>query len=154
MSQTNDALSAGKSSDKSSTARTRPTTRDADRRRHRRHQPAVNDPSSVREESDIHGEIVDLSSGGLLMRTDDPNVRPGDSVHVCLTLPAHAGIQPFIRLAGATPEPTCEWRGRFDVARRVDRGDGTFDLGGRFADMTPVDRGMLGLYLSTQPLAA
>ena len=31
---------------------------------------------------------------------------------------------------------------------------GEFDVAGRLADMDELDRGMLGLYLSTQPIAA
>ncbi len=129
--------------------------RDADRRRHRRHHtafPAIAAPVAATEA--VLGEILDLSSGGLRLVTRDASAKPGDVTEVRLTLPPHAGIQPFIRLADDQPEPSCAWQGRFEVARRVDRGDGTFELGGKFCDMTPVDRGMLGLYLSTQPLAA
>ena len=32
--------------------------------------------------------------------------------------------------------------------------EGDLDIAGRLVDMDEVDRGMLGLYLSTQPLAA
>jgi hypothetical protein len=32
--------------------------------------------------------------------------------------------------------------------------DKHYDLGGRLIEMDDLDRGMLGLYLSTQPLAA
>ncbi len=32
--------------------------------------------------------------------------------------------------------------------------DGEYDVAGRLVDMEDIDRGMLGLYLSTQPLAA
>jgi hypothetical protein len=33
-------------------------------------------------------------------------------------------------------------------------GPAMYELGGRLVDMEEIDRGMLGLYLSTQPLAA
>jgi hypothetical protein len=33
-------------------------------------------------------------------------------------------------------------------------GKDEYDVAGRLADMDDIDRGMLGLYLSTQPLAA
>ena len=37
---------------------------------------------------------------------------------------------------------------------RVTRIDNGMDIAGRLVDMDEMDRGMLGLYLSTQPLAA
>ncbi|MEM1012485.1 MAG: PilZ domain-containing protein [Planctomycetota bacterium] len=129
-------------------------TRDADRRRHRRHQTAFPAIAQPIESQAVIGEIIDLSSGGARLVTTDASAKPGDVTEVRLTLPPHAGIQPFIRLASDEVQPTCAWQGKFEIARRIDRGDGTFELGGKFCDMTPVDRGMLGLYLSTQPLAA
>ena len=33
-------------------------------------------------------------------------------------------------------------------------GDGELEIAGRLVDMEEIDRGMLGLYLSTQPMAA
>jgi hypothetical protein len=40
------------------------------------------------------------------------------------------------------------------IARVQKVTDGAYDVAGRLEDMDEVDRGMLGLYLSTQPLAA
>ncbi len=133
------------------------STRAQDRRRHRRHE--LSHPTNLSGiqcdfGDNITGGVVDLSAGGVRIRTADDTIRPGTNVEVRLSLPQHAGISPFVRLAGAQPEPSCEWSGTFEVARRVERTDGTFDLGGTLLNMTPVDRGMLGLYLSIHPLAA
>lgn len=133
----------------------------SDRRRHRRHSIAI-DPARdagrigvcFEAGSEPTGSVVDLSAGGVRILTTDDSIRPGHDVEVSLVLPPHAGIQPFIRLAGTAPEPTCEWRGTLKVLRRIEREDGCFELGGQLVDMTAVDRGMLGLYLSIQPLAA
>jgi hypothetical protein len=40
------------------------------------------------------------------------------------------------------------------VCRVRDTGDGEVEVAGRLLDMEEIDRGMLGLYLSTQPIAA
>jgi hypothetical protein len=40
------------------------------------------------------------------------------------------------------------------VCRVIDAGGGEFEIAGRLLDMEEMDRGMLCLYLSTQPLAA
>ncbi len=133
--------------------------RAADRREHRRHELAgprvlverLNDDGCARI-----GSIVDLSAGGVkLFTATDTGVHPGETIDVRLALPQHAGISPFVRLADDTvAEPACEWIGRLEVLRRVDRRDGSVELGGKLIGMTAVDRGMLGLYLSIQPLAA
>ena len=135
-----------------------------DRRRHRRHELASPASTSttegvtlriaVDEHTETVGSVVDLSAGGIRVRVGDGSVQPGESFHVRLSLPPHAGIRPFVRLAGSEPQPSCDWEGRLEVARRIERADGSFELGGRLIDMTPVDRGMLGLYLSIHPLAA
>ena len=128
----------------------------SERRRHRRHTLAgtrvlvevVADDGSIT----ARGEIVDLSAGGVRVRTEDVSIAPGETVNVRLSLPEHAGIRPFS--AGGEPTPSCEWAGKLSVLRRIERGPGRFELGGRLLDMGDLDRGMLGLYLSIQPLAA
>lgn len=100
------------------------------------------------------GEIVDLSAGGVLVRTGDPTIAPGQLLSIRLRLPSHAGIAPFVRPAGEELAPACEWVGTFSAMRRVERPDGIFEIGGRLTGMDAVTRGMLGLYLSIQPVAA
>ena len=51
-------------------------------------------------------------------------------------------------------QPKREWVGWMDVARVNKVDDKHVDVAGRLVDMDEMDRGMLGLYLSTQPLAA
>lgn len=129
------------------------------RRQHRRHElagPRVLVERITDVKSQQIGSIVDLSASGVkLITATDTGVEPGETIDVRLALPPHAGISPFVRLADETmAEPACDWVGRLEVLRRVDRRDGSVELGGKLIGMTAVDRGMLGLYLSIQPLAA
>lgn len=132
-----------------------------ERREHRRHElstPTVHVEriGTDSTQGDFVGTIVDLSAGGVRLRTSADaaaDVQPGQMIDVRLSLPEHAGISPFIQLAGEA-RPTCEWVGRIEVLRRIDLGGGEIDVGGRLVGMTSIDRGMLGLYLSIQPLAA
>ena len=130
-----------------------------DRRAHRRHEVAGPKVivERVGEAGTSHiGTIGDLSAAGVrIFAAGDLGIRPGETIDIRLALPEHAGISPFIRLAGQTqPEPAYEWVGQLEVLRCVDRGEHGTELGGRLIDMTAADRGMLGLYLSIQPLAA
>ena len=52
------------------------------------------------------------------------------------------------------PHPKNEWVGWVAVTRVNKVNEREFDVAGRLVDMDDMDRGMLGLYLSTQPLAA
>ena len=71
-----------------------------------------------------------------------------------MDLPSYAGIHPFIDSSGASLEPKREWVGWMAVCR-VSKVDAKHvEVAGRLVDMDELDRGMLGLYLSTQPLAA
>ena len=130
-----------------------------ERRAHRRHElaasaVAVHRPGVDGKPGDFVGVILDLSAGGVRIRTGvGSDIKPGETIAVELNLPEHAGIRPFIRLAGSA-EPACEWDGQLEVLRRIENADGSFDLGGRLLGMSDNDRGMLGLYLSIQPLAA
>lgn len=130
-----------------------------ERRRFRRHellgpQVIVEGWDASRSTAVPMGEILDLSAGGVRVRTGDPTLAPGQVVQIRLRLPSHAGISPFVNYAGSAIRPSCEWVGRFAVLRRFEREDGTIDLGGRLLGMDESTRGMLGLYLSIQPLAA
>jgi hypothetical protein len=100
------------------------------------------------------GQIVDLSAGGVRIRTTQSNLRIDTQIRVRLQLPAYAGICPFVDTTGGQPRPKREWTGWMTVARILPLPGGAFDVAGRLVDMDEIDRGMLGLYLSTQPLAA
>jgi len=100
------------------------------------------------------GQIVDISAGGVRIRTSEPNLRPDHQIRVRLELPAYAGICPFVDTTGRQPEPKHEWVGWMAVCRVQRIGGNELEVAGRLLDMEDMDRGMLGLYLSTQPLAA
>ena len=109
----------------------------SERRRHRRHELAttgvdVEHAGETGDSGGLIGPIVDLSAGGVRVRTNDAGIVPGQTLDVRLTLPPHAGIQPFVKLAGGDEdaEPACEWTGRLEVLRRVDAG-GRADRSGR-----------------------
>jgi hypothetical protein len=70
-------------------------------------------------------------------------------IPIQLELPPFAGISPFLDRSG----PKRQWTGNMTVVRVRDTGSG-IELGGRLDDLDELDRGMLSLYLSTQPLAA
>lgn len=131
----------------------------SERRIHRRHDLNNQDVDVQRWDGDktkgiCLGKIVDLSAGGVRIRTDQPNLRPDSQVRVRLELPVYAGISPFVNTNSATPEPRKDWVGWMSVSRVIPAEDGAYDVAGRLVDMEDIDRGMLGLYLSTQPLAA
>ena len=58
------------------------------------------------------------------------------------------------RLQQKNLQPKREWVGWMAVSRVHKIEEGRVDVAGRLVDMDEMDRGMLGLYLSTQPLAA
>lgn len=133
--------------------------RGADRREHRRHDL---DSQSIpverwdgsRRMGKPFGRIVDISAGGVRIRTVQKNVKPDHQIRVRMELPAYAGIHPFIDSGGANLEPKREWIGWMAVCRVQKVDDKQVEVAGRLVDMDEIDRGMLGLYLSTQPLAA
>ncbi len=100
------------------------------------------------------GRLVDLSASGIRMRTQQANIRPDNQIRVRLELPDYAGIAPFIDCSTETPKPKREWVGWMTVARVREIGEHEVEVAGRLVDMDDIDRGMLKLYLSTQPLAA
>jgi hypothetical protein len=131
----------------------------ADRREHRRHDLeqqgiAVSRWDGTKRAPKEFGRLVDLSAGGVRIRTNQTNVKPDGQIRVRLELPAYAGISPFIDASSETPQPKREWVGWMSIARVRPAQDGEVELAGRLVDMDDMDRGMLGLYLSTQPLAA
>jgi hypothetical protein len=130
-----------------------------DRRKHRRHDMAqqgiaVDRWDNKRRVGKSFGEIVDISAGGVRIRAKhNADVKADGQIRIRLELPDYAGICPFIDNTGANLEPKREWIGWMTVARVQQDGE-QMDIAGRLIDMDEIDRGMLGLYLSTQPLAA
>jgi hypothetical protein len=100
------------------------------------------------------GQIVDISAGGVRIRTEQDNLRPDHQIRLRLELPEYAGISPFIDNSGESLAPKREWVGWLAVSRVQKIDAKRIDVAGRLVDMDDLDRGMLGLYLSTQPLAA
>ena len=148
---------AGKASVPSSP---RPATAD-DRREHRRHDLEQQGITVERWDGnrrggggEMLGQIVDISAGGVRIRTSQTHVRPDQQIRVRLELPAYAGIFPFIDTTARQPQPKAEWVGWMAVCRVRPVGNNEVELAGRLLDMEEMDRGMLGLYLSTQPIAA
>jgi hypothetical protein len=131
----------------------------AERRRHRRHDLeqqgiAVERWDGARRARQPFGRIVDLSAGGVRIRTNEATVRPDNQIRVRLELPPFAGICPFVDTAGDAPQPKREWVGWMAISRVQKITDSQYDVAGCLVDMEDIDRGMLGLYLSTQPMAA
>ena len=100
------------------------------------------------------GQLLDLSAGGVRIRTEQKNIKADGQIRVRLELPDYAGISPFVGTTEGQMQPKREWVGWMSIARVQKVTDGAYDVAGRLVDMDEVDRGMLGLYLSTQPLAA
>ena len=131
----------------------------AERREHRRHdleqqELSIDRWDGSRRIGQTFGQIVDLSAGGVRIRTEQTNIRPDQQVRVRLELPVYAGISPFIEANEKSLQPKREWVGWMAVARVNKVDEKSVDVAGRLVDMDEMDRGMLGLYLSTQPLAA
>ena len=129
-----------------------------DRREFRRHdleqQAIAVERWDGRRGADVIGRIVDISAGGVRIRTSNRGLRVDHQVRVRLELPPFAGISPFIDTDAASPRPKQEWVGWMAVCRVINVGGDEVEIAGRLLDMEEMDRGMLGLYLSTQPLAA
>ena len=131
----------------------------SDRRVHRRHDLetqgiAVERWDGARKKTEPFGRLMDISAGGVRIRTNQPSVRADNQIRVRLALPTYAGICPFVDTAAGKPEPKREWTGWLAINRVQNIGGNTYDVAGRLIDMEELDRGMLSLYLSTQPLAA
>ncbi len=131
----------------------------AERRQHRRHDLeqqliCIDRWDGSHRTKATFGKLVDLSAGGVRIRTEQANLKPDHQVRVRLELPNYAGICPFVDTTGGQPQPKREWVGWMTVSRVQAVSDREYDVAGRLVDMEDIDRGMLGLYLSTQPLAA
>ena len=130
-----------------------------ERRVHRRHEMdhqgiSVERWDGGRRVGKPFGQLVDLSAGGVRIRTEQKNIKADGQIRVRLELPDYAGISPFVSTAEGQMQPRREWVGWMSIARVQKITEGEYDVAGRLVDMDDVDRGMLGLYLSTQPLAA
>src|SRR5205823_8224500 len=73
----------------------------AERREHRRHDLeqqgiTIDRWDGARRGGEMFGKIVDLSAGGVRIRTDSATVRADQQVRVRIELPVYAGICPFI----------------------------------------------------------
>ncbi|HEX3359256.1 MAG TPA: PilZ domain-containing protein [Tepidisphaeraceae bacterium] len=132
----------------------------AERRQYRRHDLErqglpIDRWDGARRVGKAFGQIVDISAGGVRIRTDQTDVRTDHQIRVRLELPEFAGISPFIDNSNSDGmKPKREWVGWMTVTRVAPTGGKQVEVAGKLVDMDEVDRGMLGLYLSTQPLAA
>jgi hypothetical protein len=131
----------------------------AERREHRRYELggqtlSVNRWDGRRREILDLGYLVDVSAGGVRVRTNQADIKEDHQIRVRLEMPSYAGICPFVEANNGAAKPKNEWIGWMAVSRIQKVGETQFDVSGRLIDMDEMDRGMLGLYLSTQPLAA
>jgi hypothetical protein len=130
-----------------------------DRREHRRHDlegqgiPVERWDGQKRAGKPL-GKIVDISAGGVRFESAVANVRPDQQIRVRLELPSYAGISPFVSPSATGLEPKADWIGWLTVNRVIALDEEKYEIAGQLVDMDEMDRGMLGLYLSTQPLAA
>lgn len=99
------------------------------------------------------GEIINISPSGIKIRTRAGDVRLGAQLRIRLRLPTYAGIFPFVAADGSS-RGCEEWTGWMTVTRVRSLEEGDFEVAGKLVDMRDIDRGMLQLYLSAQPLAA
>jgi hypothetical protein len=137
---------------------TKPTSSGAERRQHRRHDLEqqglpIDRWDGARRVGKAFGQIMDISAGGVRIRTEQKDIRADHQIRVRVELPEYAGISPFIDNSDGL-KPKREWVGWMAVTRVAAVDDKRVDVAGKLVDMDEIDRGMLGLYLSTQPLAA
>jgi hypothetical protein len=130
----------------------------AERRQHRRHDLEqqglpIDRWDGARRVGKAFGQIVDISAGGVRIRTEQKDIKADHQIRVRLELPEYAGISAFIDNSDGL-KPKREWVGWMAVTRVANVDDKRVDVAGKLVDMDEIDRGMLGLYLSTQPLAA
>ena len=129
-----------------------------DRRRHRRHDYEFSHVQVERWDGPTKGgrpfgEMIDLSAGGIRIRTNTSDLRVGAQIRIRLRLPVYAGISPFVAADGSG-KGSNEWCGWMTITRMQKVNSDLYDIAGRLVDMREIDRGMLTLYLSAQPLAA
>ena len=131
-----------------------------ERREHRRHDMEEKGLAVTRWEGPQRspaefGRLVDLSAGGVRIRTRNTDVKADGQIRLRLELPDYAGICPFVDHSAGTAMPKKEWIGWMSIARVLPTSNRSeVDIAGRLVDMDDTDRGMLSLYLSTQPMAA
>jgi hypothetical protein len=130
-----------------------------DRREHRRHDMEqqglpMQQWDGQKQAIKPLGRIMDISAGGIRFRASHANVRPDQQIRVRVELPAYAGISPFVAPGAKGLQAKGEWVGWMTVSRVSAIDEDHIEVAGRLVDMDEMDRGMLGLYLSTQPLAA
>jgi hypothetical protein len=102
---------------------------------------------------DTVGQLMDLSPGGMRIRTTATDLVAGAQLKVRVELPAYAGISPFVTADG-TGKGTNVWTGKIQVTRVFRIAEDKWDIACQTLDMRDIDRGMLTLYLSAHPLAA
>ena len=103
--------------------------------------------------ADKLGQLMDLSPGGMRIRTTANDLVAGTQLKVRLELPAYAGISPFVAGDGSG-KGTNVWTGKIEVVRTYRIAEDKWDVACQALDMREIDRGMLTLYLSAHPLAA
>jgi|SRR5580658_3719225 hypothetical protein len=128
------------------------------RRCHRRHDVETQDLTierwdGGRRPDEKFARIMDLSAGGIRLRTHQASLQPGNQIRIRLELPEFAGIKPFIHVQENGFAPMNEWIGWITVNRVVKINKDEYDVAGQLLDMDEIDRSMLGLYLSMMPLA-
>lgn len=127
-----------------------------ERREFRRHDISLNDIDIYQTTATgevMMGQLVDISAGGIRIRGPVAPAKVDSHVMIRIELPNFAGISPFIE-RGDQLNPKQQWVGWVEVTRIQHMAGGVMEIGARLLDMDDMDRGMLGLYLSTQPLAA
>src|SRR2546427_8877655 len=85
-----------------------------DRGEHRRHDLeqqgiTIDRWDGARRGGETFGRIVDLSAGGVRIRTEQTNIRADQQVRVRIELPVYAGICPFIDASQKQLQPKREW---------------------------------------------
>src|SRR5438045_7324897 len=88
----------------------------AERREHRRYELggqtlSVNRWDGRRREALDFGYLMDLSAGGVRVRTNQKNIKPDHQIRVRLEMPSYAGICPFVDSNGQQATPNNEWIG-------------------------------------------
>ena len=127
----------------------------ADRREYRRYElfsgPTVKCVDPAARATRDFGQLVDISAGGVRVRTTDGNIKEKQEIHVAMSMPDRYGVSAFIDRKAGTAKPMADWTGRMNI-RRVKKVGKQFEVSGELLDMTQNDRDMFRLYLSTQPL--
>src|SRR3981081_4260598 len=88
----------------------------SERREHRRYELggqtlSVNRWDGRRRDTLDLGYLMDLSAGGVRVRTAEANIKPDHQIRVRLEMPSYAGICPFLESDGQQAKPKNEWIG-------------------------------------------